>query len=229
MLILPAAPAAAVSGQQDKSIVYFSWRGNQAARSYANPANPKSTNQQAVRNAFTTLSKAWATLTDSQRTAWTTYAQNNPTKDRFGRTVTPTGLNWYIKANSNRLYMGLTEVDDAPSANAPAPLDVTFDAATVPDGISLIVPGTHTTAFAIKGLIEPLPTPAWTPSQQRSRMVAGVDSGSYKTLTTTPDQVINFVSEVPFTIDQVVAFWAITVRIADGTESLPVLVTSTGV
>lgn len=224
MLILPAAPAAAVSGKQDDSIVYFLWRGNQAARSYNTPANPQSTNQTAVRNALAQLSQNWATLTDSERAGWTTFAANNPTSDRFGRPVQPTGLNWYIKANSNRLYMGLASVDTAPAFNAPAPLTLATMTASSSGDITIDVPGTPATGYSIKCQIEVPPTAAWTPSIRRSRFVAGVNSGSYQTVAATADQTLAW-SAGALIVGSLAACWFTTVRTADGTESTPTLFT----
>jgi hypothetical protein len=223
MLILPAAPSAAVSGKQDDTIVFFRWRGNQAARSYARPANPRTTSQTAVRNALATLSQQWATLSEGERASWTSFASTNLTRDRFGRDVTPTGLNWYIKANSNLIYSGGAAVDTAPTLPAPASLNVTLTSIVSPNQVIVAVQGTPAAGFQLKAQIEILPSPAWTPSISRSRLIAGITNGSYKTVAATPDQEITFTSSIEFSTGQTVAVWITTVRTADGTESTPIL------
>lgn len=227
MLILPAAPAGAVSGQQDKSIVYFGWRGNQSARSYAMPANPKTANQQIVRNSLASLASSWSTLTEAERLSWTNYAQNHQTRDRMGRPVTPTGLNWYIKANSNRLYQGLAAVATAPAAPPPAPLtDLSADAFLAPNGIDVMFTAPGAAGLQVRAQIEPTPTPAWTPSINRSRLIAGPTADSYKTVPTTGTATITWISTTPFSNGQQVALWVSVIRTADGTESIPFLVTA---
>lgn len=224
MLILPAAPAGAVSGKQDDSIVYFRWRGNQAARSFATPANPQTTNQTAVRNALTILSKSWADLTDSEREGWNTYAATYLSKDRFGRDVTTTGLNWYIKANSNRLYMGLAAVDTAPTDAPPAPFVLSaFDITAGGGEASVAIAGTPPAGFKMKVLVEVTPTVAWTPSIRRSRFINGVNSSSYITIANTADQTLIASPNLSWGAGNLVAVWYIVVRVADGTESTPTL------
>lgn len=230
MLILPAAPTAAVSGQQDKSIVFFSWRGNQSARSYNVPANPKTANQQAVRNTLAALASSWATLTDAQRQAWTNYAAANPTRDRFGRPVTPTGLNWYIKANSNLLYQGLAAVANAPAANPPAPITSGTLDATAPDTLTLNYTSDGSTGYKIKCQIEVTPTVAWSPRLDRARMVAGVNAASYQAYSSTVGATTaTWTYDGSFGDGQQVAAWFSLVRTADGTESIPLGLVTLGV
>lgn len=227
MLILPAAPAGAVSGQQDRSIVYFGWRGNQSARSYAVPANPKTANQQIVRNSLASLASSWSTLTEAERSSWTNYAQNHQTRDRMGRPVTPTGLNWYIKANANRLYQGLAAVAAAPAAPPPAPLtDLTVDAFLAPGSVGVMFTAPGGSGLQVRAQIEATPTPAWTPSINRSRLVAGPTAASYQTIPTSGTATITWASTTTFENGQQVALWVSVVRTADGTESIPFLISA---
>lgn len=226
MLILPAAPAAAVSGKQQDSIVYFSWRGNQAARTYATPTNPRSTNQTTVRTILAQLSQLWKSVSVEDRETWNTWSQSNPTKDRMGRDVTPSGINWFIKANSNRRYMGNAAVQNAPVLAKPAPLSLENFTVNLDGTITVDIPGTPATGYAIKAQIEIPPSVAWTPSQARSTYILGVNSASYETVAATANQTITF--EVPdgLPANALVAVWYTTVRIADGTESTPTLFTA---
>jgi hypothetical protein len=225
MLILPAAPAAAVSGKQDDSIVYFLWRGNQAARSYNTPANPQTTNQQAVRGFLATLSAEWSTLSAGDRDTWTEYSTSHPTSDRFGRPVTPTGLNWYVKANTNRLIMALAAVDTAPIVSAPAPVLAAAVTATASTGVIAATFTWDTTGgtFRVKGQCEFPPTAAWTPSISRARLIAGVNINSTQALDPGDSQSVSFTSDRSFSAGQTVNVWLTIVNEVNGLESLPFL------
>lgn len=226
MLILPAAPAAAISGKQDDTIVYFRWRGNQAARSYTTPANPQTTNQQNVRNYLATLSAQWSTLSQANRDAWTEFATLNPTTDRFGRSVTPTGLNWYLKANFNRLLAGDTAVSTAPGTSAPSPILTATLTATV-SGLAVAASfdwDASVGSYSVKAQIEVPPTAAWTPSLRRSRLISGVSATSLATLDPVTSQSVNWNSEVSFVAGSTVYVWLTIVNDINGLESLPLLV-----
>lgn len=85
-------------------------------RSRVVPVNPSSEFQAAVRNVFAQLIDAWTTvLTESQRSAWSTYAANVPLLGTLGVQQFVTGQNMYVRTNSARLQAVLSRLDDAPS------------------------------------------------------------------------------------------------------------------
>lgn len=91
-------------------------RGGQYIRNRSIPTNPNTSAQNLVRNFMRTLTNAWTSiLTEAQRTAWTQWADNTPTRDPLGEPRKMTGLNAYIRGNVARLLATLTRVDDAPS------------------------------------------------------------------------------------------------------------------
>ncbi len=90
-------------------------RSGQYLRTRVRPTNPSSARQVAVRIIFSNLATAWATLTDDQREAWTTYAINVPVTNAFGDPVTLTGLQMYLRSNSARTQAGLSRLDDGPT------------------------------------------------------------------------------------------------------------------
>lgn len=79
-------------------------KGGMYMRARSIPTQPGSGNQLAVQAAFTQLVTAWSsTLTSVQRAAWDLYAQNVPVTNKLGDSITNSGQNWYIAANTPRL------------------------------------------------------------------------------------------------------------------------------
>ncbi len=112
----------AVSGSIG-GITYARNRGGLYTRARAIPVNPNSTDQQIVRANFAFLVDQWTnTLTDTQRAAWTTYAENTPVTDRLGDQITLTGQQMYLRNNSIRLRDGLAVVQEGPSGGGGIPL-----------------------------------------------------------------------------------------------------------
>lgn len=92
-------------------------------RGRSTPTNPRTSQQQAVRNAVAQIAAAWTqTLTVAQRTAWDTFAKNVPITDALGNSINIPAMAWYNKANAARLQAGLTRVDAAPTEFALIPL-----------------------------------------------------------------------------------------------------------
>jgi hypothetical protein len=99
-------------------------------RTRAIPVNPNTSQQQAVRALLTTMATRWATLTDTQRANWGTYAANTPVINKLGDSVTLTGFLHYVRSNTARVQAGLSVVDVAPSVfGLPTFTDVVFGAA----------------------------------------------------------------------------------------------------
>ena len=90
-------------------------RGGMYFRSRAIPTNPSSARQVAIRSAMSTLSSAWAGLTQLQRDAWTLYGQNVPVTNRLGDSVILTGQQQYLRSNVPRYQAGLARVDAGPT------------------------------------------------------------------------------------------------------------------
>lgn len=104
-------------------IIYNVWRGLATVKIHKSPAQPRTARQLAVRSYVTTLSRAWAGLTDSQRAAWTEWADSHPVSDWTGTNIRMTGMNAYIKTNSILLDMGQEPVANPPSAAGPTSVD----------------------------------------------------------------------------------------------------------
>lgn len=124
--------------QRSGSIGGATWSRNrygQYLRNRAVPVNPNTDRQVAVRNAMQTLTILWQnTLTQAQRDAWDTYGANVNWKNALGQTVTLTGLNHYVRSNTQLVVEGLSRIDAAPTifnlAAAETALVVTASEAT---------------------------------------------------------------------------------------------------
>lgn len=116
-------------------------RGGLYARARRVPLNPRSVRQTAVRSVFGDLSQVWAnTLTEAQRTAWRTYADNVPLPNSLGDPRSVTGLNMYQRGNTLLLDTAGARVDDGPTIFTVGPtitptitLDTVADTLTVTD------------------------------------------------------------------------------------------------
>lgn len=88
--------------------------GGMYVRARANPTNPNTDAQQAVRDAMRTLVNIWSNvLSDSERDGWNTYAFNTPTLNKLGEPTHKTGQQMFLRGNVPRIQAGL------PTAAAP--------------------------------------------------------------------------------------------------------------
>ena len=98
--------------------VYSRNKGGAYFKNWVVPTNPSTSKQQAQRNLLSLKSAAWRDLTQEQRTAWQTYADNNPILDRLGNSITLTGAQAYIKINVNRTNAGDAAAQTTPPSAA---------------------------------------------------------------------------------------------------------------
>lgn len=98
-----------------RGIVASHNRGGQYFRGLTVPVNPNTAQQQAVRNALSSLQVLFAnTLTLAQRVGWQTYATNTPVTDALGDSITLTGQQMFVKCNTLRSQAGLTIIAAPP-------------------------------------------------------------------------------------------------------------------
>ena len=91
-------------------------KGGQYLRARVVPVDPGSPAQTTLRTVFSGLAIAWQTiLTQDQRDAWDTYAENVTVVNRIGETVNITGLNMYMRSNTPRVQAGFVRIDDGPT------------------------------------------------------------------------------------------------------------------
>lgn len=113
----PGGGVAAISGSIGGT-VFSRNRGGAYMRLRAIPVNPNTVFQQEVRSLMATLTSRWLdTLTEDQRAAWDTYADNVHLPNPLGADRNVGGLGMYCRSNISRLQADpvfLTRVDDAP-------------------------------------------------------------------------------------------------------------------
>lgn len=108
-------------------------RGGLYLRARANPVNPASGPQVEIRTIFGNLSTRWQSLTDAQREAWKTYAENVTVTNSLGEQITLTGHQMYVRNNTARVQAGFSPVDDGPvvfASDVLSPVSVVLDAGT---------------------------------------------------------------------------------------------------
>lgn len=111
-------------------------KGGMYTRSRAVPTDPGTSRQSVMRAAMGSLVSRWiSTLTEVQRQAWRTYAQNVTVTDRLGDQIQISGQNHFIRSNAPRVQANLSLVDDAPTI---------FDTGEPITGLDLVNnPGTY--------------------------------------------------------------------------------------
>lgn len=119
------------------------------------PVNPNTTAQQSVRAGMSVFATTWATLTQAQRDAWDTYAQNIVWTNAFGDPVHLTGFNWYCLSNILRGQAGLTAVSNGPVtlAQLPAPVISAVSGDVSSNQISVGYTNTEGWATAVGGAL----------------------------------------------------------------------------
>lgn len=126
-------------------------------RTKVTPVNPQTSYQTAVRALFASLSQAWRALTETQRDAWNAAVVNFQKTDIFGDLRTPTGINLFVRLNTNIINAGGTQIDLPPViTDTPQPVDfsaiadvsgqtlaITFTPTPVPASTAYIVEATQ--------------------------------------------------------------------------------------
>lgn len=97
-----------------RGIVASHNRGGQYFRGLTIPTNPNTAQQQAVRNAMSSLQVLFASLTTLQRTGWATYAAATPVTDALGDSITLTAQQMFVKCNTLRLQAGVAAISAPP-------------------------------------------------------------------------------------------------------------------
>lgn len=131
-----------------RGIVASHNRGGQYFRGLTVPVNPNTAQQQAVRNALSSLQVIFSnTLTTAQRTGWQTYATNTPVTDVLGDSITLTGQQMFVKCNTLRSQAGLTIITAPPGVYGLAAITIPVPTITAA-GTTASVAFTNTDAWA---------------------------------------------------------------------------------
>ena len=84
-------------------------------RTKVTPTNPNTVAQMQARSVLSSLSQQWSTLLESQRLGWNEAVKEWGTTDIFGDIKKPSGINLFVKLNSNLISVGLPQVLDVPA------------------------------------------------------------------------------------------------------------------
>lgn len=136
--------------------VFSKNRGGSYMRTKVTPTNPQTSFQAAVRNRLTQFSQGWRGLTQAQRDAWNSAVGNFAKTDVFGDIKQPTGLNLYVKLNSNLdlISQGAISLPPLPSeveavltisvvaTVTGAVLDITYTPTPVPTDTTFVIEAT---------------------------------------------------------------------------------------
>ena len=96
-------------------------------RTKVTPSNPNTVAQAQARGILASLSQGWGQLTDSQRQGWNDAVKEWGTTDIFGDIKNPSGINLFVKLNSNLLSIGHPSLSDVP-AKSEVPAVIVLDA-----------------------------------------------------------------------------------------------------
>lgn len=103
--------------------VFAANRGGSYLRNKVTPTNPNTSYQAAVRNRLTQFAQSFRTLTAAQITAWNAAVSQWARTNVFGDLKNPTGLQLYIRLNSNIQNAGGTAIDEPPLAAGVDPVE----------------------------------------------------------------------------------------------------------
>jgi hypothetical protein len=117
--------------------VFSKNRGGAYMRTKVTPSNPNTVAQSKARGIFSSLSQAWSGLTNEQRLAWNNSVSDWSKTDIFGDIKNPSGLNLYVKVNTNLLNV------DRVILSVP-PVKVEVPSNTVADATYVIATGVLT-------------------------------------------------------------------------------------
>lgn len=113
-------------------------RGGAYLRTKVTPVNPQTSFQSVARARITTFSQGWRSLTAAQQSAWNSAVSNFQKTDIFGDLKNPSGLNLYVRLNSNITEAGGTAIVLPPlPGTVTAPLTVTLTGAAGTPALSV--------------------------------------------------------------------------------------------
>lgn len=109
--------------------VFSKNRGGNYLRNKVTPVNPQTVHQTDVRSRFGTNAATFRTLTQSQIAAWNSASANFPVIDIFGDTKFLSGLQLYVRLNTNLQLIGESVISSPPNPGlAPTPGLIGFTA-----------------------------------------------------------------------------------------------------
>lgn len=129
-------------------------RGGAYLRTKVTPTNPNTTFQAAVRNRLTSFSQSFRSLTASQIAAWNSAVSDFAKTDIFGDIKQPSGINLFMKLNSNLAEVGVASISVPPLPSEVEPvITVTATATAGVPSLSVVftpTPVPANTAFILR-------------------------------------------------------------------------------
>lgn len=132
-------------------------------RTKVTPTNPKTSYQVLARSRLSTLSVAWAALTDAQRTAWNHATELWKSTNIFGDLKNPSGFNLFVRLNNNLAQISVAQINTPPLPTTcsawttfsfipdnTGTMVVTFAPTPVPAGYAVLIDGTAPCSPGIK-------------------------------------------------------------------------------
>lgn len=95
--------------------VFTKAKSGATIRTKVTPLNPKTSAQSEARSALGSNSQAWRMLSETQRLAWNSAAQEVSKTNAFGDTYFPSGKNYYTAVNNNIRNVGFDNIQDPPA------------------------------------------------------------------------------------------------------------------
>lgn len=95
--------------------VFTKAKSGATIRTKVSPLNPKTSAQSEARSALGANSQAWRTLSETQRLAWNSAAQEVSKTNAFGDTYFPSGKNYFTAVNNNLRNVGGQILVDPPA------------------------------------------------------------------------------------------------------------------
>lgn len=86
--------------------VFTKAKSGATIRTKVTPLNPKTSAQSEARSALSANSQAWRMLSENQRLAWNSAAQEVSKTNAFGDTYFPSGKNYFTQINNNLRNVG---------------------------------------------------------------------------------------------------------------------------
>jgi hypothetical protein len=116
-------------------------RGGSYMRTKVTPLNPSTSAQQNARGILGSLSTQWSQLTEGQRLSFNNAVGDFARTDIFGDIRNPSGINLFVKLNTNLINTGQPQITSAPAKEEIlfSPIDqITMDVSTQGGTIQLL-------------------------------------------------------------------------------------------
>lgn len=146
-------------------------RGGAYMRTKVTPINPQTSFQTDVRARLTEFSQGWRELTANERTAWNSAVGNFTKTDVFGDIKKPSGINLYVRLNSNIQLGGGAAITEPPAlTSAPPVVEPTATATAAVPSLSIAYtnsPVPADTAYVIEATSQQSPGKSFLKNQYR--------------------------------------------------------------